>query len=332
MRLVLGGVAGALALAVAACNSSGSTPTPSPTPTPTPTPTGTPTPAPTPTPVTFTTSESGLQYTLEGGVQRVANTTALPATMGNTFRFTPDQNGYSYVLLNGSVNPTASETAVFPVTSIKTCDRGTLCFGGGAFVFQQVAAPGGGNYYLSRLIPGSNPLIQLTYIAFGMFEEAFVDPAGGPRTHVDLRAFAYGSTSPATGIPTTGTNTFVGALIGQATGNKPTATGTSNVYRISGNYQLVANWPAGTATLKLNMTGVAQGCTTCPANFNQTVDATNGTIAAGVVSFPLTGGNARFFLGGPTASESGGSFVLTLADPNEAGVTMTLAGSGAGSR
>ena len=73
------------------------------------------------------------------------------------------------------------------------------------------------------------------------------------------------------------------------------------------------------------------------------VGAVAGTIAGGVWTFTLPGGgSARFFLaGGQAASgstaailatEVAGSFVLTAADPNEAGVTMVLAGSGGGAR
>ena len=322
MRFV---VVGALSLALAACNG-GSSPDPSPSPTPTPT--GTPTPAPTPVTVTFTTSEAGLQYTTEGGVQRVANVTAIAATMGTAFSFTPDTNGYTYTLLNGSVNPSASEAAPFPVSSIKTCDLTRLCFGD-AFVFNQVAA-GSGTYYLSRFIPGSSAVQLLNYVSFGAFEESVVDTPGG-RLLVDLRTFAYGVPTPAASLPTTGTVTFAGPLVGRATGNKPGASGTSNVYRLSGSYQMVPNYAASTATLKLTITGTAVGCSPCAPNISLTQDV-SGTIAAGVASFTLPGGNARFFIASPTAVEAGGSFVFTATDPNEAGVTMVVAGSAAGAR
>jgi hypothetical protein len=341
MRLVLGGVAGFLSLALAACDGS-STPTPSPTPTPTSTPT--PTPTPTPTAITYTTSEAGLRYTTEGGVQRVANTTSVAPAMGTLFAFDPAQNGYVYTLLNGTVNPSPSETAVFTPASGKVCDVTPLCFGNG-FAFQQIAAAGGGNYYLSRLLAGpGNPLLVLNFTAFGTFEEAFVDNGGGPRMHVDLRPFAYGVTADPTTVPTTGTTTYNGLVIGQATGNKPGATGTSNIYKLTGTFQLVANYAAGTATLKLTLTGDATGCApTCSPDISVTYDSTAGTIASGVWTFTLPGsGSARFFLaGGQVASgttavvpptEVAGSFMLTAADPNEAGVTMVLAGSGGGFR
>jgi hypothetical protein len=335
MRLVLGGVAGVLSLALAACSSSNSNPTPTPTPTPTGTPT--PTPTPTPTAITYTTSEAGLQYTTEGGVQRVANAQGVGPTMGSVFAFSPADNGYLYTLLNGSVNPSPSETAIFTPASGKTCDRTPLCFGNG-FAFQQVPA-GAGNYFLSRLVAGpGNPLIVLNFTAFGMFEEAFLDNAAGPRLHADVRPFAYGIASTGTQIPTTGTVTFNGLVVGQATGNKPGATGTSNVYKLSGTLQLVANYAAGTATLKLTITGEGTGCTTCSPDIDLTYDSTAGTIAGGVLTFTLPGGgSARFFLaGGNTANdlapEVAGSFRLTAADPNEAGVTMVIAGSGGARR
>ena len=313
-----GAVAGALGLALAACN--GSTPTPSPSPTPTPT--GTPTPAPTPTPVAFTTSEAALQYELIGGTQTVANLTSAPPSSGTVFSFTPTTNGYTYTLLNGTVTPSASEQAVFPVASIKTCERVTLCFGT-AFAHQQVAN-GASSYFLSRFIAGSTQVLFVQDVSLGVFEESLT---GG--TAVDFRPFAYGVATPTAGIPTTGTPTLNGLLIGQGTGNKPGGTGTSNIYRLAGLVQFVPNYPAGTATLKLTIEGTPTGCTTCPPVLNQVFDAT-GTVSAGVANFALPGGNARLFLAGATGGEVGGTFLLTLADPNDAGVTMTLVGSVAG--
>jgi hypothetical protein len=331
MRLVLGGLVGALAFTLAACGSNGS-PTPSPTPTPTPTPTGTPTPAPAPTDITFTTSEAGLQYTTENGIQLVANTAAVAPAMGTVFRFTPNQGGYTYVLQNGSVVPSASESIVFPVSSIKDCARATLCFGNG-FVHQQVDAAAS-SYFLSRFIPGSTSGgLLLGYSTFGALEESV---AGGGRRLVDLRPFAYGVATPATGtnaIPTTGTHTYNGLVIGQATGNKPAGLATaSNIYQLTGTLQVVANHAAKTATIKLTLNATPTGCSPCAAAAPLTYDGT-GTLAAGIASFTLPGGGtARFFMAGPLAAEIAGSFTLTATDPKEAAVTMTLAGSGAGKR
>lgn len=349
MRLVLGSVAGGLSLALAACGGGSNNPTP----TPTPTPTGTPTPTPTPTEIAFTTSETALQYTQEGGVQRVANAVAVAPAMGGVFKFDPAQNGYLYTLLNGTVNPSPSETAIFTPTSSKACDIDALCFGGG-FVFQQVAAGGGGFYSKSRFLAGAgNPLgLVLNFTAFGTFEERFNDTAA-TRLHIDLRPFAYGVTAPASVIPTTGTATFNGLLIGQATGNKVAATGTSNVYKLSGTSQVVVDYAAKTATLKLTIHGDAVGCGTttpptpaCAADINVTYNSTAGTLAAGVVTFTLPGGgSAKYFLAGgkeattgdnPTAAipptEVAGSFTLTAADPNEAAVTVIVSGAGGGAR
>lgn len=344
MRLVLGGVAGVLCLALAACGGDNSS---TPSPTPTPTPTGTPTPTPSPTAIAYTTSEGALQYTLEGGVQRVANAQFVAPAMGSVFAFTPDQNGYTYTLLNGTVNPSPSETAIFTPTTAKAClDMPTLCFGSG-FAFQQIPA-GTGTYTLSRFIAGSsNPLQVLTNTAFGLFEESFPVSTAGPLQQVDLRPFAYGVTSPAAAIPTTGTATFNGLITGQATGNKPSATGTSNLYKVTGSFTLVANYAAGTATLKLTLLGDATGCTTCSPDINVTYDATAGTLASGVFTFTMPGGgSAKFFLAGGVVADStttpatvavaptevAGSFVLTAADPNEAAVTMVVAGAGGGLR
>jgi len=347
MRLVLGGMVGALSLALAACGGSDDpTPTPTPTPVPTPTPTGTPTP---PAPVTYTTSETALQYTTEGGVQRVANLTSVAPAMGTVFAFAPDLNGYTYTLLNGTVNPSASETAVFTPASSKACDITPLCFGNG-FVFQQVAA-GTGGYYLTRLVAGTgNPVLVLNFTSFGLFAEGLADSAAG-RAQVDLRPYAYGVTSPSGAIPTTGTATFAGLVLGQATGNKPGATGTSNIYKLTGTMALVVDYAAKTATLKLTLAGDAIGCGStgtpaCNPDITATYDSTAGTLASGVVTFTLPGGgSAKFFLAGgaeattgssPTVAvaptEIAGSFSLTAADPNEAGVTMVLAGSGGGFR
>jgi hypothetical protein len=343
MRLVLGGMAAVLGLALASCGGDGSS---TPAPTPTPTPTSTPTPTPTPTAITYTTSETALQYTLEGGVQRVANAQAVAPAMGTVFAFTPAQNGYTYTLLNGTVNPTPSEAAIFTAASGKVCDFVALCFGNG-FSFQQVAAAGGGNYYLSRLISGAgNPVLVLTYTSFGIMQEAYRDENAGPRQHADLRPFAYGVSADPTAVPTTGSATFNGLFVGQATGNKAGTTGTSNIYRVRGTFQLVADYAAGTATLKLVVAGDAVGCTTCPADLDLSYNSTAGTIAAGVATFTLPGGgSAKFFLTGgqaattgssPTAAipatEVGGSFSMTAADPGEAGVTMVISGAGGGLR
>lgn len=344
MRLVFGGVAGVLCLALAACGSNNSS---TPTPTPTPTPTGMPTPTPTPTEIVYTTAEGALQYTLEGGVQRVANAQFVAPAMGSVFAFTPADNGFTYTLLNGTVNPSPSETAIFTPASAAAClDFPTLCFGNG-FSFQQIS-PGTGTYSLSRFIAGSNnPLLVLTNTAFGLFQESYRDAGGGPRDHVDLRPFAYGVVSPAGVIPTTGTATFNGIVTGQATGNKPGPTGTSNLYKVTGSFALVANYAAGTATLKLTLLGDATGCTTCNPDINVTYDSTAGTLASGVFTFTMPGGgSAKFFLAGGVAADStttpatvavaptevAGSFVLTAADPNEAAVTMVVAGAGGGRR
>jgi hypothetical protein len=342
MRVVLGGVAAVLSLALAACDLGGGSSSPAPSPTPTPTPTTSPTPAPPPTPITYTTSETALQYTTEGGVQRVANLLSVAPAMGSVFAFTPAASGYTYTLLNGTVNPSPSEAAIFTAASGKVCDVVTLCFGNG-FVFQQVPA-GAGFYNLSRLVSGpGNPVIVLNFTSFGLFEEAFADATGGPRQHIDLRPFAYGVAADPTTVPTTGTATFNGLVLGQATGNKPGTTGTSNIYQLSGSFQIVADYAAGTATLKLVVAGDATGCTTCPADLSATYNSTAGTLASGVATFTLPGGgSARFFLAGGAvatgstavipATEIAGSFSLTAADPNEAAVTMVLAGSGGGFR
>jgi hypothetical protein len=345
MRLVLCGAAGVLSLALAACGGDSSNPTP----TPTPTPTGTPTPTPTPTAITYTTSEAALQYSLEGGVQRVANAQFVAPAMGSVLAFTPAQNGYTYTLLNGTVNPSASETAIFTPADTKSCTEAptlvpTLCFGNG-FFFQQVPA-GAGNYYLTRLVAGSgNPLLVLANTAFGLFEETAVDATS--RQLVDLRPFSYGVTSPSGAIPTTGTATFNGLVVGQATGNKPSATGTSNLYKVTGSFALVADYAAKTATLKLTLLGDATGCTTCSPDINVTYNSTAGTLASGVFTFTLPGGGtAKFFLAGGVVANStttpataavaptevAGSFVLTATDPNEAGVTMAVTGAGGGTR
>jgi len=294
-------------------------------------------------PITYTTSEAGLQYTTEGGVQRVANATPLPPTMGTVFSYTPQLGGYSYVLLNGTVTPSPTETAVFPVASIKTCDVTPLCYGNSSFVFQQITS-GPGFYQLSRYITGpANPLINLSSVGFGVLVETLTDSGGGPREHFDLRPFAYGVQSATDLVPTTGTATFNGLVVGRATGNKTSATGTSNVYKVTGTLQLVANYANATATLKLTLAGDSTGCTTCSPDINLTYESTAGTIASGVATFTLPGGgSARFFLaGGLPASgstaavpptEVAGSFVLTAADPNETAVTMVIAGSGGASR
>ncbi len=342
MRLVLGGMVSALSLALVACDLGGGSSNPNPSPTPTPTPTTTPTPTPTPTTIAYTTSETALQYTTEDGVQRVANAQSVAPAIGSVFAFTPAQNGYTYTLLNGTVNPSASEAAIFTAASGKTCDVTPLCFGNG-FAFQQVDA-NPGSYILTRLLSGpGNPLIVLNFTSFGTFMESFVDAGGGPRQHVDLRPFAYGVASDPAIVPTTGTTTFNGLVLGQATGNKPGATGTSNIYKVTGTFQLVANYAASTATLKLVLDGDATGCTTCPPDLDVTYDSTSGTIAAGVMTFALPGGgSARFFLAGGQAAagstaaipptEVAGSFALTAADPNDTGVTMIIAGAGGGAR
>ena len=203
MRLVLGSVAGVLSLALVACDlGGGGSSNPNPTPTPTPTSTATPSPTPTPTTIAYTTSETALQYTTEGGVQRVANAQSVAPAIGQVFTFEPAQNGYIYTLLNGTVNPSASEAAIFTAASGKTCDVTPLCFGNG-FVFQQVQA-GAGNYYLSRLLAGAgNPVLVLSVTSFGLFEEALVDAPGG-RQLFDLRPFAYGVASASSlGSPAT---------------------------------------------------------------------------------------------------------------------------------
>ena len=134
-----------------------------------------------------------------------------------------------------------------------------------------------------------------------------------------------------------------GLVTGQATGNKPSATGTSNLYKATGSFTLVVDYAARTATLKLTLLGDATGCTTCSPDINVTYDSSAGTLAAGVVTFTLPGaGSGKFFLaGGAVASgstvavaptEVAGSFALTAADPNEAGVTMVVSGSGGGLR
>lgn len=339
MRLVLGGMVAVMSLSLAACGDDGSSPSPSPTPTPT----GTPTPTPTPTAVAYTTSETALQYTTEGA--RVANTQSVAPAMGGVFGFDPAQNGYVYTLLNGVVNPSPSETVIFTPTSSKTCDltlTPELCFGGG-FVFQQVPA-GTGNYNMSRFLAGpGNPLLVLSVTSFGTFQEAILNSAATSR--FDLRPFAYGVTSPAGAIPTTGTATFNGIVAGQATGNKVAATGTSNIYKLTGTSQLVVNYAAGTATLKLTIHGDAVGCTTCSPDINVTYDSTAGTLASGVLTFTLPGGGtAKFFLAGGRVADTAnnvtaiaptevaGSFALTAADPNETTVTMVLAGAGGGLR
>jgi hypothetical protein len=158
-----------------------------------------------------------------------------------------------------------------------------------------------------------------------------------------LRPFAYGVASTGDAIPTTGTATFNGVVVGQATGDKPGATGTSNIYKLTGTLQAVVDYAAGTATLKLTMSGDAVGCTTCSPRISLTYNSTVGTIASGVITFTLPGGgSAKFFLAGgqpstsstaaSPATELAGSFVVTAADPNEAAVTMVIAGAGGGFR
>jgi hypothetical protein len=141
-----------------------------------------------------------------GGVQRVANAQFVAPAMGSVFSFTPAQNGYTYTLLNGTVNPSPSEAAIFTRGQPSLRHRHAAVLRERLLSSRSPPAPAISPQPAHRR--SGNPLIVLSVTAFGMFEEEFLDDRRGPRRHIDSAPVRLRGSSPAGAIPTTGTATF----------------------------------------------------------------------------------------------------------------------------
>lgn len=99
-----------------------------------------------------------------------------------------------------------------------------------------------GTFRISRPGP-ANPVVALTYTGFGTFESVLVRPDSYP-PYGDL-AFAFGEATPASAVPTSGSATYSGVVLGYS--GAP-SDGTMRPYAISGDAHMAYNFGAATLT------------------------------------------------------------------------------------
>ncbi|MFD2782802.1 transferrin-binding protein-like solute binding protein [Novosphingobium pokkalii] len=103
-----------------------------------------------------------------------------------------------------------------------------------------------GTLRISRPGP-ANPVVALTYTGFGTFESATVRPdTGSPYSDF---AFAFGEATPASAVPTSGSATYSGVILGYS--GAP-SDGTTRPYAISGEAHMAYNFAGSTLTGTLN--------------------------------------------------------------------------------
>jgi len=178
-----------------------------------------------------------------------------------------------------------------------------------------------------------NDLLALNFASFGIFTYG----AGGIGFSVsDVRPFTFGVPTSAAALPSTGSATYNGIVIGSAAINEnPSDTsGNFHYYDIAGSLHLTVNFAskAFTGTLEAKLTSVGDGST--PAKtYNVTIPVTQSGAAT---LAPLNGsagaGRLTGFLAGSAAEEAGISFSLVMPDPADPTKTISLAGAGAGKR
>ncbi|MCD2323286.1 hypothetical protein LQ953_04555 [Sphingomonas sp. IC-56] len=340
-------VSAMLILATASCgsgdsDSGGAVVTPTPTLTPIPAPTPTPSPTPTPTAntnllelrsdQTFVTIAAALQYLYDTNGQNIRNTKSIAPADGTLLRYAASDGSYTYRIENGFIIA-QSEDVAFAANSTAACDENNsvTCYGA-AFTFQRSNAATWG---LHRFTPSqaANPP-SLRYLTFGSVDRAAADRFTG-RQQYDARYFAYGFPTAVAGVPSGGSASYSGPLIGRATGDSPASFPRDfegAQYKLTGTFILEVNFGANTARLLVVFQGTQFDCrVTCGAPITLQFEA-QGNLSGGAASFQLPGGSAGFLLGGPAAEEAGGSFVFSANDPSDTRRALTVAGSAAGKR
>lgn len=309
-------------------------PTPTPTPAPTPVPTPTPTPAPTPVNVdlvslvadqAFVTSSVGLNYqSTSTGLQIDAQRP--PVTDGAfTYAIAPraytfNHQGSSY-MADGQVTFTPDEMVAGASTPRFTLYRKTGPFAG--------MSPGGYELRLFNAGP-TNDQLSLTYASIGLFSFARSNLLAGG-TSQDLRPIAFGLPIAVSIVPTSGSMSYKGVVLGRAAGGNFSIRPGRAEYEITGTVHLTINYATHDVAGDLLLT--ATDSVQSPATQYQLGSITfKGTQSGDGSRWNATAGGGALsgFLSGPHVDEAAGVFSLTVPDPADASLTLTVVGSLAG--
>ena len=174
--------------------------------------------------------------------------------------------------------------------------------------FTYYSKSSGSNVETFRLLnkSGANPTIALTYVQYGQWRRS-TTTSGVTSTNDSYVVF--GSKTPASGMPLTGSATYTTHLDG-------TYVNRNGVYAVTGAGGLTANFGSGTISYDATLAGIREGGGT---NIAFGTLNGSGSLSTGNASFKGTGTtngsgykldvNGYFY--GPTANEIGGIFRLT---------------------
>lgn len=312
-------------------------PTASASPTPSPPPTSTPTPAPTSTAVNASLADLKVDQTFPTisttlKVERIiargsfAPATSVAPTAGSLLSFAASGPSFTYRLqdLTYPIDPAnpSSKTEYAALFGPSQLNRDPALTNARFTTYTSVL---GSSLTLRQFNAGSgNDLLALNYAGMGMVE---VNHDLAPGVQQERRPYAFFSQVTPTAALPAATAVYNGAIYGFASpknGVSPsTTTPFGQAYIISGTLRLTVDFSARTYTGTLTVNGVSDQSTTTSVSLGD-ISLGTGTIANSSFSGSLNDGALLGSFAGPGAQELDGTLRLSLLDPRQNSIPLSL--------
>lgn len=270
----------------------------------------------------FVTSSVGLSYqSTSTGLQIDARR---PPVTDGALTYASAQRAYTFSH-QGSSYGADGQVAFTPgeIVTSESTPRFTLYRKTGPF-----AGMSPGAYELRLFNAGpANDQLSLTYSTIGSFRFAQSNVLAGG-TSQDVRSIAFGLPLPASAVPTSGSMSYKGLLLGHAAGGDFSIRPKRAEYDITGTVELTIDYATHEVTGALLLTATDSSAT----RYQLGSISFKGTQSGEGSKWTATAGNGTMdgFVSGPRVEEAAGVFSFTVPDPVDPSLTLTLVGSLAG--
>jgi len=279
-------------------------------------------------------SVTGVQYDKQTSVNNMVF--GVPAAPRSVFSYDAATTSYRFKVddytLAVAQQANQDESTTFTPADI-TEDNATSTT---AVVMRPYFGQGATSTLIRSKVGAANPDIALIYTSFGSFQ--YLQYYRDSTNAYDYRPFAYGIVTPAASVPTTGTATYSGRVMGRAVDASGYAVLGARTYELSGTITLTVDYASRTVTGSIVMTGhwivsgqpypepdVSLGpITLTPASALTTLSRFSGSATGG--------GGFEGFLAGPGGEELGLTVQAVVADPRDPSRVQRVALSGAALR
>lgn len=268
----------------------------------------------------FETVSGTLQY-FQSVISHSAK--ALDPVQAPLLRYFANAQSYRFVATDNRIDSNVDQTRDFTPADVASNAVRFTTYRNSSFSGFSMA------YELIRLnAAATNDLVALTHASFGAFSYERSDKLGN--TSVDYRPFGYAILTPAVQIPTTGSLTYKGPIIGRAAPVESDVNG-AFAYELTGHFTVTFDFAARTLSGTMSITGKRRFSTETVDFGSFPLQQQTALASVGAFSASAGSGKARGLIAGPNASEI--TLSATFSKPNAVGVlTYQFTISGAGKR